>query len=49
MEQIKRNIAILLAQEMGRATIPTWDEVEEAYASGKYPAFNEAVDYIIGG
>lgn len=44
---IYATIASYVAIVLNRHEV-TWAEVEEIYASGKYPEINATIDYIIG-
>lgn len=46
--QVRNAMCWMVAALLGRVSV-TWDEVEDIYFSGDYPAINANINYIITG
>lgn len=48
VEQILAMVQNIVTVKLNRVSV-SWGEVEEIYASGKYPEINAEIDYIVDG
>ncbi len=47
IQVIYRAIQNIVAINLNKVSV-SWEEVEDLYASGKYPEINAEIDYILG-